>query len=45
MEPCVNGLNKNQRWDAAGEQRGIYSIPDDDPDYEEIIHKAKKDWK
>ena len=37
-KPSRNGQKKKPKLDAAREQRGIYSIPVDDPDYEEIMN-------
>ena len=42
-EPSINRLKKNQKLDAARERRSIYSIPDDDLHYEEIVSNARRD--
>ena len=38
----MKGPKKNPELDAAREQRGIYFIPDDDPDYEEVVKQRQK---
>ena len=38
----INGLQKNLQLDAARDQRGIYFIPEDDPDDAEVVNDASR---
>ena len=38
----IDGPKETPKVDAAREQRGICFIPNDDPDYEEIMHNERK---